>query len=130
MPIYLFKCGLCQEIIEDLQNMDDEHVALCPKCGQHATRVFTTPEAKLNTGFYSDTLGCEVSSQTDFEEKLQRHRFENGLCKYLGDNKTPKGEWVDTVEKADQDKLRGRHDADCQREDAQGDFYDTIESYE
>lgn len=89
-------CGIIHDV---LQPSEGEHqLFMCPDCGGQARRKYTVPSVKKNEGFYSDTLGKWVSGQTDFEQGLQQVRYETDQSKWLGDNTTPKDEWIENKE--------------------------------
>jgi putative FmdB family regulatory protein len=53
MPIYLYKCPVCQEQFERVEKISDIHKANCPKCGKAASRVFLpTGIIFKGSGFY------------------------------------------------------------------------------
>jgi len=79
--------------------MKEEHTYVCPRCNKACSRVYELPRVKYNKGFYSDTLGRWVHSHKDFEYGLTQTRFETDMSRYLGDNSTPRDEWVERKEK-------------------------------
>ncbi len=53
MPIYLYKCPVCQEQFERVEKISDTHKANCPKCGKAASRVFLPTRVIFKgSGFY------------------------------------------------------------------------------
>lgn len=34
MPIYAYRCAACEHEFEVLQKMSDDHLTICPECGQ------------------------------------------------------------------------------------------------
>ena len=75
--------------------MKEKHTYVCPQCKTECSRVYTMPRVKYNKGFYSDTLGRWVHSHKDFEHGLTQTRYETDMSEYVGDNSTPKDEWVE-----------------------------------
>jgi len=54
MPIYEYECSSCHFHFERKQGLDDEPVAICPKCQGEARRVFhSTPIIFKGSGFYT-----------------------------------------------------------------------------
>lgn len=41
MAIYPFKCDKCQTEEEKFLKPDEDHTAICPKCGEDMRRVYT-----------------------------------------------------------------------------------------
>jgi predicted nucleic acid-binding Zn ribbon protein len=75
--IYQFQCPCCFEHYEDIQGANDTHAYICPVCDVNCRRVYSMPQVKKNSGFYSVTLGKEVTSHSDFENQLQKTRIES-----------------------------------------------------
>jgi len=103
--IYIYLCPACGEQYEVYQRMNDKHVHFCERCGIQCKRVFIVPHLKKNEGFFSLQLGKYVRSQTEFNEELDRLRYLHDLQDNLGDNRTPKDEWVEQKAKKDQANL-------------------------
>ncbi len=38
MPTYQYQCQACEHVLEDLQNINDEPLTLCPKCAHHTLK--------------------------------------------------------------------------------------------
>ena len=98
--LYKYRCDNCAVDYEIVQKINDEHKLSCPECEGQCRRVFTVPAVKKNEGFFSHSLGRWVDSHTDFEEGLNKVRYETDQGKWLGDNATPKDEWAETKETA------------------------------
>ena len=130
MPVYLYECADCYEVIEEVQGVNDKHVAYCPKCSQPAKRIFTAPQVKKSSGFYSDALGCEVSSQKDLEEKQEKWRYKQGLNKFLGNNYTPKDEWVEEKTREDTRQKQDVLQKEEERASLYPEYYDSVTIYE
>lgn len=130
MSTYLFECNQCHEVIETVESADRPHEATCPKCNIPAKRVYTTPQVKKNTGFYSDVLGCQVDSQTDYEEKLRKHRFKTGIKQYVDDNSNPRDEWVEEKELENAQMIREENENEEKRAQEYPDYYDSVSTYE
>ena len=103
--LYNYQCWKCGQIHEVVQKMKEPHVYVCPRCNRDCSRVFTLPRVKYNKGFYSDTLGRWVHSHKDFDKGLTQVRYETDMAKFVGDNSTPKDEWIERKEK----KLKTQH---------------------
>ena len=53
MPTYEYECGSCRYRFDLKQGFDDEPVATCPQCEEHARRVFhPAPVIYKTGGFY------------------------------------------------------------------------------
>lgn len=54
MPIYEYKCDSCEHQFEELQEVKEDPLTLCPKCDKKTLRrLFGTPALKFNgSGFY------------------------------------------------------------------------------
>ncbi|MDY6892296.1 MAG: zinc ribbon domain-containing protein [Chloroflexota bacterium] len=58
MPVYDYECSECNTKFEQRQSFDDKPVAVCPKCGNGARRVFhPVPILFKGSGFYSTDHG-------------------------------------------------------------------------
>jgi len=99
--IYKYICSKCGQQYEIFQSMHDKHEYICPQCEEFCSRVFDVPSVKPNKGFFSLQLGRYVNSHTEFEEGLDRVRFLHDLQDNLGDNRTPKDEWIEEKIKKD-----------------------------
>ena len=95
MAIYQYRCPSCNKLYTIIQGMNDVHSYQCPKCGTMCVRVFSPPIIKKNEDFFSVTLGKRVKGQRDFEEGLSEVRYMNDLQEEVGDNRTPKDEWIE-----------------------------------
>ena len=65
MPIYEYECGDCHLRFERKQRLDEEPVAMCPKCQGKARRVIhSTPIIFSGSGFYiTDSRGGSDSKK-------------------------------------------------------------------
>lgn len=97
MAVYPYKCPSCNKLYLVNQGMNDVHAYKCPDCGAMCTRIFTVPTIKKNEDFFSVTLGRRVKGQKDFEEGLSEVRFMHGISEEVGDNRTPKDEWLEKL---------------------------------
>ena len=53
MPVYEYECSLCQHHFDRKQKIDEEPVAVCPKCQGEARRVLRSiPVIFKGSGFY------------------------------------------------------------------------------
>ncbi len=130
MPLFLYDCEKCHEVTEELQGMQGEHKEIeCPKCHSVAKRVFTKPIMKLNRGFTSYELGKEVMSHEEHNEGKRKERYMTGIGKYLGDNQSPRQEWVDEKQKQEAEKEKQyKREEEYVSKEYEG-FYDTVETY-
>jgi putative FmdB family regulatory protein len=52
MPIYVYKCEVCETEFEEKQSFDDDPLTKCPKCAGSVYRViFATPVHYKGAGF-------------------------------------------------------------------------------
>lgn len=131
MPQYIFKCPDCGKIFEEYQKIDDEHFAVCAQCNTQAKRVFTPPQTKLNSGFDSMTLGSAVKSQTDYAEKHEKWMYMNDLDTDLGNNRTPKDQWIEEktiIEREKQKKVKETDNMIAEDNDKYH-WYDSVETF-
>jgi len=122
---YVYRCKVCGETIEVQQGINDEHKY--EHCGQECARVFELKEVKKNKGFFSDMLGCYVKSQADYDEKYERFRYANDLNKYIGNNATPKDEWIEEKVKRESRVIERQNNDDSGLEEG---HYKTIKTFE
>lgn len=55
MPIYEYKCQKCHHTFEEIQKVNDPHVASCPKCDGTVERLISqTSFALKGGGWYKD----------------------------------------------------------------------------
>jgi len=125
MPIYQYKCSKCNKIFEIIQSTKEQHDYVCPDCDDLCARMFTTPQIKKNEGFHSQMLGIDVKSQTDFREKEEKMRYLNDMNQYLGNNYTPKDEWIE--EKIKKQEQKEKEQAELEPEYAK--YYDKVETF-
>ncbi len=58
MPIYEYKCLKCGHQFEKMQNISDDAVRRCEKCGEQVTRLFHPVAVHFKgSGFYSTDYG-------------------------------------------------------------------------
>lgn len=48
MQTYVFECSSCLYTFEVKQNINSEHEADCPDCGEPAKRVYSVPEVRYD----------------------------------------------------------------------------------
>ena len=130
--VFLYECDACKAVYEPVQSAEGTHQEYPCVCGKMAKRVYTkatAPSMKLNAGFHSDELGVDVKNHSDFEMRKEQQRYEQGLNVHLGNNFTPKQEWVDSAARKDVeiDKAAKRHDEESGREYEK--HYDSIETF-
>ncbi|KKK77216.1 hypothetical protein LCGC14_2855850, partial [marine sediment metagenome] len=102
--VFLYECDACKAVYEPVQSAEGTHQEYPCVCGKTAKRVYTkatAPSMKLNAGFHSDELGVDVKNHSDFEMRKEQQRYEQGLNVHLGNNFTPKQEWVDNAARKD-----------------------------
>lgn len=59
MPIYIFKCQVCEQVTEHILGIREEHPTTC-ECGGELKQEFTKPAVHFKgTGFY----------ETDYKKK-------------------------------------------------------------
>ena len=64
MPIYEYKCLKCGHQFEKMQNISDDAVKRCEKCGEQVTRLFHPVAVHFKgSGFYSTDYGKQSSGQ-------------------------------------------------------------------
>lgn len=98
--LYSYRCENCAVDYDVVQKASEEHTLVCPECRGQCRRIYTVPSVKKNEGFYSHSLGRWVDSHSDFEEGLNKVRYETDQAKWLGDNAKPKDEWAENKETA------------------------------
>ncbi len=55
MPIYEYQCQKCAHQFEEIQKVNDPHVAACPKCGGAVDRLISQTSFSLKgEGWYKD----------------------------------------------------------------------------
>ena len=119
--MYSYRCENCAVDYEVVQKVDEPHELSCPECEGQCRRVFTVPAVKKNEGFYSHSLGRWVDSHTDFEEGLNKVRYETDQGKWLGDNQNPKDEWANNKGSAlEARKARVKQDLEFEEEWSHG----------
>jgi putative FmdB family regulatory protein len=115
--LYSYRCENCALDYDVAQKIDEPHELICPECEGQCRRVFTMPAVKKNEGFFSHSLGRWVDSHTDFEEGLNKVRYENDMAKWVGDNRNPKDEWVENKNAAlEARKARVKQDLELEEE--------------
>ncbi|GBE58277.1 zinc ribbon domain protein [bacterium BMS3Abin01] len=64
MPIYEYRCLKCGHQFEKLQNISDDAVKRCEKCGEQVTRLFHPVAVHFKgSGFYTTDYGKRSRSQ-------------------------------------------------------------------
>lgn len=83
MPTYCFECQRCKQEWEEVFRMKDEKKSKCPKCKKIGNRIFTSPQANIDTkvdpwdinkavektGKSKDTLGALWDRAKEMSEK-------------------------------------------------------------
>jgi putative FmdB family regulatory protein len=59
MPTYEYECSSCEHAFEQFQNMSDEPLKTCPRCGGEVKRLIGTGSGIIfkGPGFYSTNYG-------------------------------------------------------------------------
>lgn len=58
MPLYEYRCPVCQQVFEELRRAGDASEAPCPQCGHPATRLVSLSAFALKgSGFYATDYG-------------------------------------------------------------------------
>src|SRR5476651_320835 len=53
MPLYEYECDACGHRFEKIQKFSDPLVDVCPKCGGHVHKLFSSPAIQFKgSGFY------------------------------------------------------------------------------
>lgn len=101
MPIYEYKCLKCGHQFEKMQNISDDAVKRCEKCGEQVTRLFHPVAVHFKgSGFYTTDYGKRASRE---------ERARAGKAQETG---SPGGEPVKQGSKADkQGGKRGKKSA-------------------
>ena len=69
MPIYEYRCSVCDRVFEALQRVSDEPLDSCRSCGGPARRIISTPAIRfVGTGWYV----------TDYADKGQARKEGRG----------------------------------------------------
>lgn len=62
MPIYEYRCLKCGHQFEKLQNITDDAVSHCEKCGERVTRLFHPVAIHFKgSGFYTTDYGKKAA---------------------------------------------------------------------
>ena len=71
MPIYEYKCDVCEEITEDFDNITSTNTTIeCSLCGQPANRIMSLGSFHLKgSGWYKDGYGKPASKETTKKNK-------------------------------------------------------------
>lgn len=85
------------------------------------------PQVKTNRGFFSVVLGEEVGSQTDYNNRLEKWWYKTGQNKDLGNNKTPKDQWLE--EKYKENKESWQKSAAVDETLMSEGYYEKVETY-
>jgi len=72
MPTYEYECGDCKNQFEVMQNITDDTLKDCPKCGGHARRLISTGAGIIfkGKGFY----------QTDYKKSPEKKETKPATC--------------------------------------------------
>ncbi len=69
LPIYEYRCLKCGHQFEKMQNITDDAVRRCEKCGDQVTRLFHPVAVHFKgSGFYSTDYGKRSSGQDEREK--------------------------------------------------------------
>jgi len=76
MPIYEYKCAVCEHITSDFRNVDERnHPAICENCGCVAKKIISAPNARTDemyAGVVDKRLGKEpLTGRKDFEQRCK-----------------------------------------------------------
>ena len=81
MPIYEYKCNVCNHKFEDIRPIDQCSLpALCPKCSGVAEKIPSiffciTDTNFFYTGKFDSRLGSVVEGRADWKKKLDRKGY-------------------------------------------------------
>lgn len=66
MPTYEYECNKCGHHFERFQNMSDEPIKVCPRCGGQVKRLFGTGAGIIfkGSGFYATDYKQQSASPT------------------------------------------------------------------
>lgn len=126
MPLYAWDCPTCGHKHAEQQGMEEDHTMYCGYCGEIMSRDWGDVQFKTNRGFFSVTLGQDVKSQTDFEDKLTEWRYMQDLRELDGDNAPVKDEWVEKKMRSLRQSREESKAVDTMHQE-QG-FYDNVET--
>jgi len=129
---YLYDCPACHEVYDPVQSFEGEHQEYPCKCGQMAKRVYnadTAPSMKLNSGFHSTELGVDVKDHQQFEALKEEQRFKQGLNVFLGNNATPKQQWVDEAAAKDAEVTRAAREHDDRASEDYREHYEKVTTF-
>jgi len=74
MNIYEFKCDKCRKTFEQFQEINADHAAECPRCGQPARRLYqATPHSFTFRAGWDEGLGEYVDTKKD-RERIMREK--------------------------------------------------------
>ncbi len=69
MPLYEYKCTVCQKHTEKIQKFSDPEITACPHCGGLLERVLSAPAFSLKGGgWYADGYASAKSGSSDTAE--------------------------------------------------------------
>ena len=77
MPIYEYKCGVCNHKFEEIKSVDEYDLpALCPECACVSERIpsnffCVTDTNFFYTGKFDSRLGSVVEGRADWKRKLE-----------------------------------------------------------
>jgi hypothetical protein len=71
-----------------------------------------------------------VKDHADFERGLEKLRYDNDLNKHLGNNASPKQQWVDEKMSGEERRERGQKEAEEQVAEEYSEYYDKVETFD
>ncbi len=81
MPIYEYRCLKCGHQFEKMQNISDDAVKRCEKCGEQVTRLFHPVAVRFKgSGFYT----------TDYGKRSRKREASGGKAKAKKEKKSSK----------------------------------------
>jgi putative FmdB family regulatory protein len=83
MPLYEYECDACQHRFEKIQKFSDPLVDVCPKCGGHVHKLFSSPAIQFKgTGWYitdyAKKSGTVESSSSRNEKSEKSEKGDSG----------------------------------------------------
>lgn len=75
MPIYEYRCLKCGHQFEKFQNITDDAVSHCEKCGERVTRLFHPVAIHFKgSGFYTTDYGKKAAARDKPEPKQEKKK--------------------------------------------------------